>query len=71
MSLARFWSTLTTEVKLPVPLLCQGAHDKKWDMLVHFSKQNRQYYVVILGIVQIMMCKYSKCRESRPFPVPI
>ena len=62
---ARIWSTLTTEVKLS--MLCQGAHDKKWVMLVHFCKLFRQYYVVILGTVQIMMCKYSNVIKPDPF----
>lgn len=66
MSLERFWSALTTEVKLPVSMLCQGAHDKNWGMLVHFCKLFRQYHLVILGMVQIMMCKYSMSSRQTP-----
>lgn len=29
MPLARFWSTLTIEVKFPISMLCQAIYDKK------------------------------------------
>lgn len=68
--LARFWSALTIEVKFPIFMLCQAVHDKKMrygGMLVQSCKLFRQYYIVIPGMVQIMMFKYSNVIKPDPF----
>lgn len=48
-------------------MLCQGARNKKWGMLVDFCMLFGQCYAVILRMIQIIMCKYSHVIKPDPF----
>ena len=57
---------LTTEVK---PYLCFGREPITKSRVYWYTLASclRQYYVVILGMVQITMCKYSNLIKPDPF----